>query len=38
MVQIRGKSTVLRDLESRRALKIVGAMYNLDTATVDFFA
>jgi carbonic anhydrase len=38
MVQIRGRSTVLRDLESSRALKIVGAMYNLDTATVDFFA
>ena len=38
MVQIRGKSTVLRDLESKRALKIVGAMYNLDTATVEFFA
>jgi carbonic anhydrase len=38
MVQIRGKSAVLRDLESKHALKIVGAMYNLDTATVDFSA
>ena len=33
---IRGNSAVLRDLESTSALKIVGAMYNLQTATVDF--
>ena len=38
MVHIRGKSVVLRDLKLKHALKIVGAMYNLDTATVEFFA
>jgi carbonic anhydrase len=36
--EIRGKSAVLRDLESKRAIKIVAAMYHLDTAVVDFFA
>jgi carbonic anhydrase len=38
MTHIREKSAVLRGLESQRALKIAGAMYNLDTATMDFFA
>ena len=33
---IRGNSAVLRDLESASGIKIVGAMYNLQTATVDF--
>jgi carbonic anhydrase len=31
------KSEVLRDLEAKKAIKVAGAMYNLDTATVDFF-
>jgi carbonic anhydrase len=38
MAQIPQKSAVLRDLQSKRAIKIAGAMYNLETATVDFFA
>jgi carbonic anhydrase len=33
---IRGNSAVLRDLESTKAIKIAGAMYNLETAKVDF--
>jgi carbonic anhydrase len=37
MMHIREKSAVLRERESKRALKIAGAMYHLDTATVDFF-
>lgn len=35
---IREQSTVLRELESQHALRIVGAMYNLETATIDFFS
>jgi carbonic anhydrase len=35
---IREKSAVLRDLESAKAIKIVGSLYNLETATVEFFA
>jgi carbonic anhydrase len=35
---IREKSAVLRDLESTKAITIVGALYNLGTATVEFFA
>jgi carbonic anhydrase len=38
MAQIREKSAVLRELESTRAIRIAGAMYNLETAAVDFFA
>jgi carbonic anhydrase len=38
MAHIRQKSAVLRELEFKRALKIAGAMYNLETASVDFFA
>ena len=38
MAHIRQQSAVLRELESQRALKIDGAMYNLETAMVDFFA
>jgi carbonic anhydrase len=36
MADIRQKSAVLQDLESKKAVKIAGAMYNLETATVDF--
>jgi len=36
MAEIRTKSAVLRDLESKGAVKIAGAMYNLETAAVDF--
>jgi carbonic anhydrase len=32
IANIRGKSTVLRELESRGSIKIAGAMYNLETA------
>jgi carbonic anhydrase len=35
---IREKSVVLRDLESTKAIRIAGALYNLQTATVEFFA
>ena len=38
MVSIRERSSVLRDLESKGAIRISGAMYNLQTATVHFFA
>jgi carbonic anhydrase len=34
---IRDNSSVLRDLESAKAIKITGAMYNLETGKVDFF-
>lgn len=35
---IREKSAVLRDLESTKAITIVGALYNLETAAVEFLA
>jgi carbonic anhydrase len=35
--QVREKSSVLRELEQSNAIKISGAMYNLETAAVDFF-
>ncbi|HEX9271351.1 MAG TPA: carbonic anhydrase family protein [Candidatus Binatia bacterium] len=38
MGDIRKKSAVLAELESKGAIKIVGSMYNLETAIVDFFA
>jgi len=38
MAQILKKSPVLRELQSKRAIKVAGAMYNLATATVEFFA
>jgi carbonic anhydrase len=38
MAEIRSRSQVLRDLESGGAIKIAGAMYNLETGVVDFFA
>jgi carbonic anhydrase len=34
---IRENSAVLRDLESTKAIKIIGSLYNLETATVEFF-
>jgi carbonic anhydrase len=36
--QIREKSSVLRELEQANAIKISGAIYNLETAAVTFFA
>jgi carbonic anhydrase len=36
MAEIRSRSPVIAGLESRGAVKIAGAMYNLDTAVVDF--
>jgi carbonic anhydrase len=38
IASIRGRSAVLRDLESTKAIKIAGAIYNLETAMVDFLA
>jgi hypothetical protein len=38
MAQLLEKSPVLRELQSKRAIKIAGAMYDLETATVEFFA
>jgi carbonic anhydrase len=35
---IRQKSVVLRDLESAKAIRIMGSLYNLETAMVEFFA
>ena len=36
IADIRKKSVVLQELESKGAIKIAGAMYNLETAVVDF--
>lgn len=38
MAGIREKSPVLKDLEAKGGIKIVGAMYALDTAAVEFLA
>jgi carbonic anhydrase len=38
MTDIRKKSPVLAELESEGVIKIAGAMYNLETATLNFFA
>ncbi len=38
MVSIRDNSAILRDLESAKAVKIAGAIYDLNTARVDFLA
>jgi carbonic anhydrase len=38
MANIRKDSPVLAGMESDRAIKIAGAMYNLETGAVDFFA
>jgi carbonic anhydrase len=37
MEQIRQDSGVLRELEAQHAIRIVGSMYSLDTAIVEFF-
>jgi hypothetical protein len=37
IISIRGNSAALRDLESTKAIKIVG-IYNPETAVVDFLA
>jgi carbonic anhydrase len=36
VADIRKRSAVLQELESKGAIKIAGAMYNLETAAVDF--
>jgi carbonic anhydrase len=38
VAQIRERSSVLRELESHGTIKMAGAMYNLETATVEFLA
>ena len=38
IANIREKSPVLRDLESRGSIKIAGSMYNLETGAVEFLA
>ena len=38
MISIRANSTILRDLESAKAVKMAGAMYDLNTGRVDFLA
>ncbi len=38
MAQILEKSAVLRELQSKTAVKVAGAMYDLETAKIDFFA
>jgi carbonic anhydrase len=38
IADIRKNSPVLAELESKGMIKIVGAMYNLETATMNFFA
>ena len=37
MTEIRGRSPVLREMETSGEIKIAGAMYNLQTGVVDFF-
>jgi carbonic anhydrase len=37
MAQIPEKSPVLRELQSKRAIKVAGAMYNIETGVVEFF-
>jgi carbonic anhydrase len=36
MAEIRSRSAVIAELETTGAVKIAGAMYNLETAVVDF--
>jgi len=38
MTDIHRRSAVLADLQTSGAIKIAGAMYNLETGQVDFFA
>jgi carbonic anhydrase len=37
MAQILKESEILRDMQSKKVIKVAGAMYNLETAKVDFF-
>jgi carbonic anhydrase len=37
MIDIHRRSAILADLETSGAIKIAGAMYNLETGTVEFF-
>ena len=37
MADVRKRSAVLADLQVSGAIKILGAMYNLDTGLVEFF-
>jgi carbonic anhydrase len=37
MTQISEKSAVLKELQASHALLITGAMYNIETAAVEFF-
>ena len=37
LAEIRARSSVLRELEKAGTIKIVGAMYNLKTAVVQFY-
>jgi carbonic anhydrase len=38
IAQVLEQSPVLRELHSKRAIKVAGALYHLDTATVEFLA
>jgi carbonic anhydrase len=38
MAQILEKSPVLREMQTKHTLKVAGAIYDLETATVEFFA
>ena len=38
MVDIRRRSSVLAELESTRAIKVIGAMYNLESGQAEFFS
>jgi carbonic anhydrase len=38
MAQISEKSPVLKELQSSHALLVTGAMYNIETAAVEFFS
>jgi carbonic anhydrase len=38
IAQVRERSAVLRVLASAGAIKIAGAMYDVETATIDFFS
>jgi carbonic anhydrase len=37
MAEIHSRSAVIAALETKGTVKIAGAMYNLETAAVDFF-
>ena len=38
MIDVRRRSAVLADLETSGAIKIAGAMYNIESGRIDFFA